>query len=297
MTIALKSLTECRNDALPQFVDLVDAEFLRSRGRSGSMLDRYPGLFDAQNRDNLHTAWYGEQLAGTVAVKTFELEIGNVKLEGAMLGLVCVNPAIRGQGVGSKLVAHVTQILRAKPLSFSVLWTTRSDFYQRFGWVNNDHGVIGELTHKKQLDSQNYPGRLSESWHLVEQIRSHSLASKVLRTQTDYSVVPCPVNGVYCFLKGNDSAGAYAIVGSNGTAGIIYELVGNAAQFPAIWSDICGRFNRILINECVGSPSYRWLSQHADVNWKNQNQAMWIHGLNSGGVSIEQFYVPYFDRI
>jgi N-acetylglutamate synthase-like GNAT family acetyltransferase len=297
MTTELKSLQECTSAALPAFIDLVDAEFLRARGRSGSALDRYPSLFDAHNLNNLHTAWYGEQLAGTVAVKEFKLEIGTQNIDGAMLGFVCVNPVIRGQGVGSKLVAHVTQLLASKELSFSVLWTTRPDFYQRFGWKTNDQGVIGELSSPKKLDESISPKCLMKSWQLIEEIRLNSRAAKVQRVRTDYSVVPCPVNEVFCFLKPGKTDGAYAIVGSNGSTGIVYELVGQSAQFPVVWSDVCGRFSRILINDCVGTPSYQWLSQNTDVNWKLQNQAMWILGPNSGSVSIEQLYVPYFDRI
>ncbi len=297
MTIELKSLQECPTDALPAFVDLVDAEFLRARGRSGSVLERYPGVFDAQNLNNLHTAWYSDQLAGTVAVKEFKLETDEQKLNGAMLGFVCVNPAIRGQGVGSKLVAHVTQQLAAKELSFSVLWTTRPDFYQRYGWMANDKGVIGELSNLKKLDESISPNRLTESWQLIEEIRLNSQEAKVHRERTNYNVVPCPVNDVFCFIKPVKTEGAYAIVGSNGSTGIVYELVGHPSQFPLVWSDLCGRYDRILINDCAGTPSFQWLAQNTDVNWKLQNQAMWILGPNSESVSIEQLYVPYFDRI
>ncbi len=298
MTVKFQTLQEAGHESLPSFLDMVDEEFLRGKARSGSVLERYPGLFSAENFANLHSAWYDDQLAGALAVKKFEFATDGKTIDAAMLGFVCVNPKIRGQGIGSKLVERVTRTLASEKIAFSVLWTTRPDFYQRFGWTAGDRGVIGELFHPPRLNVEVEKFDLSDSWREIEEIRSKWQEQKVLRTQSDYEVLPCPVSDVFSLIQreGNHST-AYAIVGVNGRTGIVYEFVGETSQFAPVWSHVCSCFDRILVNDCAGTSSHKWLSQHTNLAWKNQKQAMWMSGTEAGSIGLEQLYVPYFDRI
>lgn len=298
LTVDFKTLAECDSKSLTAFVNLVDNVFLHSKSRSGSMLQRYPGLFLAENFGNLHTAWCGDKLAGAIAVRKFGMKIDGNVMNGAMVGTVCVNPDFRGLGIGSKLVEQVTEKILSAELDFSVLWTMAPNFYARHGWMPSDRGVIGELCNSTISNVAISDDGLQTFWELIDRIRIRWESQYVARTLHDYRATPGSVENVYAIIEGVEGTNdAYAIVGAQGATGVVYEMVGNPNLFHSLWEKIDSKFENIIVNDSLGSASHRWLCQNSRLKWKRQNQAMWIGYPQDASVPLSQLHVPYFDRI
>jgi len=297
LTIEIKSLLECGDECLTDFVKLVDDVFLRTKSRTGSMLQRYPALFLKENHGNLYTAWSDDKLAGAIAVKKFGLKVESHDLKGAMVGVVCVNPDFRRNGIGSDLVEHVTRKVSSESLDFSVLWTTLPEFYAKHGWGSSDRGLIGELVGRNSKLEKLDALELQDCWESIERIRLQRENLSVSRTMHDYLVVPGSVGKVYAIVDGDlaTDQSAYAILGVQETTGIVYEMVGNQQQFQAVWKKIESSFERIFVNDSRDSDSNSWLTENTSLEWKPQNQAMWIG--HSEHAPISDLHIPYFDRI
>lgn len=132
----------------------------------------------------------------------------------------------------------------------------------------------------------------------LERIRQSLLVTATLRRPEDYRQIPIPSERVAVLWCENQGQAAYAMLGNVGETGFLYELVGDAACFSALWREACCNCRRIFINDQIGSASSRWLADHANINWKNKNLAMWLPLSNRVDVScLGQWYISYFDRI
>ena len=132
----------------------------------------------------------------------------------------------------------------------------------------------------------------------LEAIRQRCLNAMTLRGPEHYRRLPLPAERVDILWREEQHGTAYALCGSSGETRFLYELVGDAACFPALWGEACHGRQRVFINDRPDSPSCRWLTVHAGVNWKSKTLAMWLPLSKRVSMSrLGQWYIPYFDRI
>lgn len=282
---------------LPEYTNLVDAVFLAEKCRTGTMVDRFPGVFLPENLKNLYVAMVDGVVAGTLAVKDMIVRRGQDHVRVRMVGLVAVKKENRGQGIGRQLLRAVTTDLQVQA-GLCVLWTTVPAFYAAAGWVGSDEGVVGEW-HRTGACEQLLDARpVVDCVARIEQIRQTSLSETTVRRPVDYVTVPPAVDAVWCLMAG-DACGeqAYALVGERGDTGVVYEIVGNAGCFGQLWHRVRRRFSAVCVNDSDGSASHRWWLRNSNVEWRRQNLGMWL------GLDREQMscwpppQIPFFDRI
>lgn len=296
MRFSIVTAHECDSHATAVLLKMLDHEFLHSRLCCGTLAMRYPHVLGQQNADNIYLAWNGNELAGSVIVRKFDWFADQRTWKGAMLGLVCVAPHLRGQGVGTMLVKHVVQRLERPPVDFAVLWTTLPSFYARLGWIGSDRGVLGTLQ-RAATTSLGVPPEAQVDWQTLESVRATWLPMRVLRTSLDYRIVPNSARHVYhVSVSTATDQMAYALLGDAGTTGIVYEMVGHPTLFDRLWENVT--YREMCVNDVQGSTSHDWLLGHTRMKWQTQLQTMWLR--LSDEVNTAQFgswYIPYFDRI
>jgi hypothetical protein len=188
-------------------------------------------------------------------------------------------------------------------VDFAVLWTAQPGFYARLGWVAADGGMLGEVaggmaTMNPATDATTVPVANADPLSL-ERIRLRWLTSMSLRRPEDYRQLPIPAESVdVLWLNMVHQHAAYALLGSAGDSGIIYEMVGDEKNFPTLFSQVCTTYRHVLVNDCRGSASHRWLAQHTDIAWQDKPLAMWLALSDKLDMArIKRWYIPYFDRI
>ena len=88
------------------------------------------------------------RLVGHAAVVERRIEIGGVALRTGYVEAVAVAPDRRGEGIGSRVMDDVAEIIRAE-FELGMLGTGVQPFYERLGWriwggpsaVRTDHGL------------------------------------------------------------------------------------------------------------------------------------------------------------
>lgn len=291
----------CLPENLEQLITLLDEEFVFSKGRMISLRQRFPTVFCRNNLHNIIICTDSDEIVSALAMRQFDWREGSEIFRGAMIGMVYTHPARRGEGLASRLMATAVLRLREDNVDFGVLWTGQSSFYTRLGWVATDCSVLGEL--KPDELTPEPSGKVTRLpaeaiTQRLEEIRHNCLSATSLRHSDDYRQLPIPaesVNVLWCEDRGK---AAYALSGSCGETGFLYELVGDVACFPSLWKEICCCYQRIFINDQADSLSCRWLTDHTVISWKNKNLAMWLplsERLNM--LRLGQWHIPYFDRI
>lgn len=291
----------CQPDELERLVALLDNEFIFGKGRAISLRLRFPTVFCPNNLQNIIVCKDGDEIVSALAMRQFDWREGGEYFRGAMIGMVYTHPARRGNGLASRLLKAAASRLHEGGVDFGVLWSRRQSFYSRLGWVADDFGVLGEVELKDIIAGS--PGNvtlpaLEAGSSLLEEIRRSRLNMITLRRTEDYRQLPLPAESVDVLWCENRGRVAYALFGSSGETGFLYELVGEVSFFPALWQKGCCGRKRIFINDRINSYSCSWLADHTAVSWENQNLAMWLPLSKRVGMSrMAQWYIPYFDRI
>lgn len=294
-------IRSCRPDELDLLIHLLDEEFVFGKGRTISLRQRFPTVFCRDNLHNIIICTDGEVIASALAMRQFDWQEGDEIFRGAMIGAVYTRPAQREEGLAGRLLATAEMRLREGGADFGVLWAVQQSFYARHGWVAADCSVLGEidsalLAPETSGDVTLLPVEASAS--RLEDIRQNWLNAMTLRCPEDYRQLPLPAESMKVLWKEDQGKAAYALLGSNGETGFLYELIGDDNSFPALWQEACRTHQRIFVNDQADSPSSRWLTAHAGVSWKNKRLAMWLP--LSGRVDMRRFgqwHIPYFDRI
>lgn len=295
------AIRSCRSDELAQLTLLLDEAFIYSKGRAISLRLRFPTVFCPDNLDNLLICSEDGVIASALAMRQFDWRDGGNVLRGAMIGAVYTQPARRGEGLASRLLAAAVERMRENGVDFGVLWTSQPSFYARLGWVAADCSVLGEIGAGQSMPEP--PGEVIITSAVAAAPQLDSLRSKpdnatILRSQEDYRQLPLPVEHVVLLHCGGTAIHAYALFGSSGETGFLYELAGDIHCFPALWREACRHCRRILVNDRTGSISYRWLSDHTRITWQSKHLAMWLPLSKRVDMScIEKWHIPYFDRI
>ena len=300
------NIRPCQSDELERLIPLLDEEFIISRGRIISLQLRFPTVFCQNNLHNIFVCIDGKEIASALAMRQFDWRDGDKVYRGTMIGTVYTHPLRRGQGWASKLLAATATQLRERNVDFAVLWTVRPSFYARLGWMATDCSVLGESVLGEIESSELMPESLCDVTRLsveasasqLEKIRQRWLNTRTLRQPEDYCQLPLPAKGVEVLWQEHQGKTAYALLGSNGETGFLYELVGDASCFQALWRETCRSHQHLFINERIDSLSCHWLAKHTDINWENKNLAMWLPLSKRVNIAnLEHWHIPYFDRI
>lgn len=291
----------CQPGELDRLIFLLDEEFVFGKGRTISLRQRFPTVYCGNNLHNLLLCTEGKEIASALAMRPFDWREGNEIFSGAMIGAVYTHPARRKEGLASRLLDETVKRLREEKVDFGVLWAEQQSFYTRLGWAASDYSVLGEIEPNELMpESFGDVSRLpvEACAPRLEGIRQSWLNAMTLRRPEDYCRLPLPTERVEVLWREDRQKTAYALLGSRGTTGFLYELVGDTACFPVLWREACRDRRRIFINDRAGSHSCRWLTDHAGITWQEKNLAMWLPLSKRVDMSrLEQWHIPYFDRI
>ena len=139
------TLGTCSRAEWPTLLAALDATFITTRGRHGSLAARYPSALGATHLDQLHVGKLQGDILTCCAVRPFDWLVAEQHFRGAMVGMVYTQPAARGQGHAGALLSALVAQLAQQGYDFAVLWSGLEGFYQRLGWIPNDPGVLGSL--------------------------------------------------------------------------------------------------------------------------------------------------------
>jgi len=298
MTLDIRA---CQPDELDGLVSLLDEEFIFGKKRTISLKKRFPTVFCRNNLDNLLLCTQEKRIISALAIKHFIWRESDKNLHGVMLGSVYTHPDWRGKGWASRLLEEAVKRLRNDGVDFGVLWTEQHDFYKRLGWTLADCSVLGEVVSGEQT-SFNVGGvtrfSVENEAHRLDLIRSNSLGATLLRGAGEYCNLPIPSEHLEVLLMENQQGAAYALLGRCGTVAFLYEMIGDVACFPSLWSEACRGHQKVYINDHRESFSSCWFADNVDVRWKDKNLAMWMPLSEKVSVSlIGNWHIPYFDRI
>lgn len=282
-------------------IPLLDEEFVFGKGRTISLSQRFPTVYCGDNLSNILLCTDGEAMLSALAMRPFDWCVDGEIFRGAMIGAVYTHPARRGEGLASRLLETAATRLRDEGVDFGVLWTVQQAFYASLGWEAADCGVFGEIevgrfSPESSGGVTTLPAEAGAP--LLEGVRRRWLNAMTLRRPDDYRQLPLPAERVDVLWREDQGKSAYALLGSSGTTGFLYELAGHPDSYPALWREACRGRQRMFVNDRANSPSCRWLADHAGIRWQNKNLAMWLP--LSGRVAMSrlgQWAIPYFDRI
>jgi len=282
----------CAPNQLPALVELLDQEFIFSKGRNLSVARRFPTALGSENCPNILLACRGEQIAGAIVIRRFDWVTAARTWRGAMLGLVYTRPEERGQGVASDLLRTAESTLRADGTAFAVLWTAQPEFYRRLGWTGSDCGVFGTCTSADGVAAACVPAEAAT----IEALRLRSGSAHLLRSPTSYRTLPLPAE--HLELLASPDRESYAIVGVQADRAYVYEIGGTPAGYAALWRDISAAPRTVFVNERHGSTAQQWLASRPDISWRDQRLAMWLPLADPDCARhFSDWYVPFLDRI
>lgn len=292
----------CTSELLPALIVLEDEEFIASRGREVSLIQRFPGVYDMENLKNLYLVTVDNNIAAAAGVKQFEWHASSRVLHGTMIGGVVAAPFFRRRGYATAILRAIEVNLCAAGIDFAVLWATVPAFYRSLGWMELDTGLFGELQELRVEKNQFESVRLdlaATPTDYFEQLRHKWLSQYIVRRPADYATLPIPAKSMELYVAlQNGQWLTYALVGRNKDVGFVYEVVGDPSSWGSIFTKITDEYSQIYINAFLGNPLAAWLGQHTRVDWRLQTLAMWrIFSTRLDWKSIRSIEVPYLDRI
>lgn len=295
LVVPALTLGSCSQQELPALLAALDREFVSSRGRRGSLAERYPGLFDAENLHSLQVLRDHDGPVACCVVKPFDWHSAGERWQAAMIGMVYTDPTRRGQGHAATVLNAALDQLAAAGVDFAVLWSALDGYYERLGWLPHDRGIFGSasLPRTRQITPICPIDRAA-----IEAIRLRHSPARVARSGLAYSAVPLPAERVGVSHVQIGEAEAYALVGYLGATRYVYEALGEEAALPALWRQLSSGATTVHVNESLGSPFHRWLTRHTALAFSDQQLAYWRPiSPRAERAPWRQWHIPYFDRI
>lgn len=293
------TIRACTPADLERLIPLLDEEFVFGKGRTLSLRQRFPTVFGRDNLPHILLCADADEILSALAMRRFDWVADGEIFKGAMIGAVYTQPARRGAGHASRLLAAAATQLRTEGTDFGVLWTGQPAFYTRLGWQAADCSVLGEIVPdlaQTPHDVTTQPAATATS--SLEELRRRWLKAMTVRRPEDYRHVPLPAARVDLLWREDQGQAAYALLGSSGATGFLYELAGHPDGYAALWRTVCHERSRIYVNDRTDSPSCRWLSEHTGISWQNKSLAMWLPLSERVTMPLlGQWQIPYFDRI
>lgn len=281
----------CRGTARSEAIALMDEVFIRSRGRSMSLADRFPAAFDARETTILAIR-SGSTVDAALTIRPFSWLSGGGVRRGAMVGMVCTRLERRGAGLGLALMSEATRMLK-ETVDFGVLWTTRPAFYGRLGWHSADCGIMGSL-HGAGGSPPMAPSEARNRIAGVKRLRDAQDGERIERTPLCYATLLPPASIREVLLE----SGTYAVIGRDNDTAYVYEIGGDATGLTRLHERLCERYGDIHLNLKRGAAAHRWFRAQPDITWYDQNLAMWLPISPDIDMDVcSRWYVPFLDRI
>lgn len=282
----------CKPAELPALVELLDEEFIVSRGRSISLARRFPAVLHAGNCSNILLACRGDEIVAGIVIKRFDWITPERSWRGAMIGMVYTRPAERGKGLATQLLRAAEQGLRADDTAFAALWTAQPGFYRQLGWTCSDRGIFGTYA----STAGGAGGCDSVDAGAVDALRLRGAGAYTPRDRANYRTLPLPAEQLQ--LRASPGGAAYAIYGVQADRAYVYEIGGEPSDYPALWQDICAAGRTVYVNERRGSAAHEWLASIPGISWRDQALAMWLPLTEPEcGRQFAYWYIPFLDRI
>ena len=275
-------------------VPLLDQEFIFGKSRRMSLAQRFPGVLDRDRPENTLVARIDGDIASALAIKRFTWITAERGWSAAMIGMVYTRPERRGRGTAGALMRAAQEQLAREGSDFAVLWTSRPEFYLRLGWQRTDCGILGDLQSGPRGASASpaSPSAADIAW--MEQLRTRYAPDRAARTEESYASLYPPAERLDLLR----SKSAYALLGADANGAYLYEMLGDGAEFPALWSGISARYGRLLLNLARDTPAQRFLQSQTGISWQAQRLAMWLPlGTAARGARFDRWYIPFLDRI
>jgi predicted N-acetyltransferase YhbS len=235
-------------------IEILDEEFVFSKGRSISLAMRMPHAYGSQNADNIFCAVERNVICGVLVARRFEILLDTQWTTGYMIGGVVTKKEFRNQGIASRLLFNLGEKLL--DASFFILWTGIPDFYKRLGWRDAKRGIWGQFKSRpdqskasndrvifKVFDKKDLPD--------IDIIRRRSTLAQLRDDDYErYAVIPLPANNAGIFMEntGCNHTNAYAAVGINGETAYIYELLGEIPSIKNILNQMCNTYATVYFN-------------------------------------------------
>jgi len=273
---------------------LLDQEFIFARGRQLSLLQRFPAALDRRHPQNIQLARVAGTIASALVTKPLTWITPARNWRAAMIGMVYTRPELRGQGSASALMRATQAKLAQDGFEFAVLWAAQPDFYARLGWLGIDCGTLGSVhaASPDATESAMPPGAADIAW--IEALRPQYALERAERAENTYATLLPHANRVE-FLRGD---AAYAIVGRDDRHGYLYEMLGDVAELPALWTRLATRYRTLYLNLGRGTSAQLFLSTQPGITWQPQRLAMWLPlSAAARDARFADWYVPFLDRI
>lgn len=283
-------ISPCDIDEFGSAVKLINQEFLASRGRTGTIEERFPAAVRRSSPDCIVAARIGNTIASVLVVRRFVTEL---QTSAAMLGMVCTQAQYRGRGLASALLKTTCETLASEGRQFAVLWTTSPDFYARLGWLPCDMACVASITGDGDAA---YAGEFSEASIVrASSIREKCSPHAFKRSSDAWRTKPPHADTLEIFFEG----AGYVFAGVQDNDGYIYELCGPPADWPALWQRIRKRYQRLMVNGRTTGNWERWLAHERGISWSPQTLSMYIPLRPTPHIDNElrNFYLPIPDRI
>lgn len=131
------------------YLDLAWDIFFRQRGRGLHLGIHFPWATTPRNHIWYVLARHGDAVIGGLTV----LERRCAKGMFGIVGLVCVDPSMRGQKTASRLMQHAIEHAHARGCGALTLWTGQPYVYTGQGFVVHDGGAYGWVTRAARMPS------------------------------------------------------------------------------------------------------------------------------------------------
>lgn len=118
----------------PAYAALLWDVFFVQRGRGLSLEEHFPWIVHPQGGASFATLSDGDALLAGLIVRP-------CSPMAAAVGLVCVHPAYRGQGLSTQLLQQTLVEVDRLGHAATTLWTGKPTVYERHGFVPRDDGV------------------------------------------------------------------------------------------------------------------------------------------------------------
>ena len=268
----------------------LETEFLHTRGRTGTLLGRYPVLSTGRADATFRTCMVDGQVVAACAVRRFTWQAADM-FEGAMIGFVWTEPARRGHGHAAYLLQSVVEELTSAGLDFAVLWSGIEGFYERLGWQRGDPGLFTSVPGTG-------PARREPLQPLapvaLDRLRLASGQPRLARSAAHWQCVPIPATTTGCFCQEN----AYVLCGEANEERYVYEAHGTEAALSALWPRVTAGVSRVHVNDWTDGALSGWLAREAGVVFKPQRLAFWqLLAPRARQADWQRWHLPWFDRI
>lgn len=288
------TISSCRGGDFDALLPLLDQEFIFGKGRKLSLQQRFPEVLDRKRPQNIQLASIDGGIASALATKPFAWITPGRDWRAAMIGMVYTRPELRGLGTASALLRATQAKLAQEGCDFAVLWTARPDFYTRLGWTGIDCGMLGSVRTASAGASAPAMPAPGSAVDWIEALRARYAPERAERTEKTYSSLLPPVERLE-LLRGDS---ACAILGSSGGHAYLFDMLGDAAELPALCDRLATRYSSLYLNLQRGAPAERLLSARADIEWQTQRLAMWLPlSAAARAAPFADWYMPFIDRI